>query len=1191
MKPSSQRGVALVITLIMLAVVTFMATAFLTLSRRERGAVKVSTDESTAQLLAQMAADQAVAQTAARILATSNMLHYDLMVSTNFVNPDGFRSGVSDPRNVSYQRTDGSMITNNNNDIIQNCANLYYSPRVPVFASYTYRNLNNQLVATNEFRFFYDLNRNGLFEPNGYQPVLDNQGRTLGYSNFFVGDPEWIGVLQQPDARHSSSNRFMGRYAFFAVPSGKTLDVNSIHNLSRLNAPNPAPYGSFMRHQGVGPWEENFAAFLCDLNTNLWPRSIAYDYTNTPAPHARGLAFQDAYLLTRARKDYGANWSGYTLGSIYRSAGISDLAQAGIDLLSDGPIAFTPSTREDTNKIWSGADNLYSFTDIQQLLTLTNQNLAFTNLTWGLEGNHPNNRRTRNSSYDRYTFYRMLGQLGVDSQPAWDDKINLNYRNDTGFTVTNLVRWTPIAFFTNTADRLLRAYYGLSITNIQVYPYTNSSYGAGLHRLLQLTANIYDATTTNSGSASIFKPVFTKTSTNVCISGYVYVTPGAAGLSSLVYRPWRDLNYAADRSALQPTDNVHGVPYVIGAKQSKNFLYPNFNEASMQTAIELTRKIELRKPNNMLITRPNATNQMYILGISNVFAVEGWNSHLTNIPGRLLVQLTNQVSIALVQSNRIIWPNTQTPMVRLFGTAPNKATLIGWPSNSFIIHLMTNMVFLTNAVYSSQGGFRPSVPATFEYRVDLLNRTNPVFLMITNRLQYVVIDDTRKVLLDYVTLNNLVNQVNVTDVLTGGNYRQDSTERGLWDGDTGITNQIEISLGNIDSPNSVWRSYTQDPAAGDEKDKAIDRFRMFVGLTPIRYGNGGKLTQLQREVTASPLMQTPFNPTRKFVSTISLQVNDPLVHYTVEDLLGGHATNQNRVLKPPTSAMPAMNVGLLNERYRPWGGNPQKDNVNDTNAFNIAIKDPLIHKSDDWNFPNQLFPNVGWLGRVHRGTPWQTVYFKSPVASVQNWTTQWAGRPDTHPTNDWRLVDIFTTALYDNAAKGMLSVNQTNLAAWSAVLSGVSVSTNAATNDNQVLILPASHELTMIVTNMNAERALWPGQEFPYAGAILSTPALTAASPYISLAQGMPRDEVVERIPQQVLSLLKADEPRLTIYALGQSLRPAQNSLVLEPGPNFRLCTNYEVTAEIATKTVLRFEGPPTHPRVVKESFRILPIE
>jgi hypothetical protein len=52
------------------------------------------------------------------------------------------------------------------------------------------------------------------------------------------------------------------------------------------------------------------------------------------------------------------------------------------------------------------------------------------------------------------------------------------------------------------------------------------------------------------------------------------------------------------------------------------------------------------------------------------------------------------------------------------------------------------------------------------------------------------------------------------------------------------------------------------------------------------------------------------------------------------------------------------------------------------------------------------------------------------------------------------LADIFTTALNDNAARGLLSVNQTNLAAWSAVLSAVTVVSNNIPNSRSPCCIP-----------------------------------------------------------------------------------------------------------------------------------------
>ena len=352
--------------------------------------------------------------------------------------------------------------------------------------------------------------------------------------------------------------------------------------------------------------------------------------------------------------------------------------------------------------------------------------------------------------------------------------------------------------------------------------------------------------------------------------------------------------------------------------------------------------------------------------------------------------------------------------------------------------------------------------------------------------------------------------------------------------------------------------------------------------------------------------QVPFTPTRKLDQQLSYQASDPLVHYTLDDLYDpAHAdTNNVQALKPSMSP-PASNIGNLNERFQPWGGKP--GSTPPENAYDLGIKDPLIMKSDDWDFPTNQFPNIGWLGRVHRGTPWQTVYLKSSVEPPATWAT-WAGRNAAHPTNDWPLLSLFTTAINDNAARGLMSVNQTNIAALSAVLSGVCVLSNTLASAppgalpvyTPLFVEPASPQLQYILTNINATRLQRPRQAFENLGSMFASPALTVASPYLNLnfppAQkfALVSDEMYERIPQQILSLLKDDEPYVVIYAFGQSLRPAENSIVRTPGPYRNLCTNYVVTGEVATKTAVRIEKLPLQQgkqlyRAVVESYNIVP--
>src|SRR5262245_35663310 len=103
---SRQRGVALVITLIMLSVITFMAVTFLAVSRREAGSVRVTGDQTTAKFAVENALERVKAELAAGILGSTNAYNFDLLVSTNYVNGIGYDPGlpigVPTVTNVNY---------------------------------------------------------------------------------------------------------------------------------------------------------------------------------------------------------------------------------------------------------------------------------------------------------------------------------------------------------------------------------------------------------------------------------------------------------------------------------------------------------------------------------------------------------------------------------------------------------------------------------------------------------------------------------------------------------------------------------------------------------------------------------------------------------------------------------------------------------------------------------------------------------------------------------------------------------------------------------------------------------------------------------------------------------------------------------------------------------------------------------
>ena len=171
----SQRGVALIITLILLSVVTFMAITFLALSRRERSAVSTVTDTASARLAADAALAYAEGQIMANALSTTNPFNFGLLVSTNYINTNGFVSGVSSFNNVNYQYANGNSL--NQNDFLQNLTNLWYSPRPPVF-------IPTNSAGANDFRFYLDLNRNGQFEDTRQDaPNVNNLGVTNGHNS------------------------------------------------------------------------------------------------------------------------------------------------------------------------------------------------------------------------------------------------------------------------------------------------------------------------------------------------------------------------------------------------------------------------------------------------------------------------------------------------------------------------------------------------------------------------------------------------------------------------------------------------------------------------------------------------------------------------------------------------------------------------------------------------------------------------------------------------------------------------------------------------------------------------------------------------------------------------------------------------------------------------------------------------
>jgi hypothetical protein len=1306
---AGQRGVALVMTLILLAVIAFMAIAFLVLSSRERGSVGITTQMNVAQYAADSGMEHALQELNAQLMVSANPYSIGLHVSTNYLSPgyDPSRPiGVPNPTNVNYDVTTGLVpraLTSQ--EMLQNLANLQYSPRPPVY-------IPVRPSGSNDFRYYLDLNRNGKFEPTGWLGVTNELGQPIRFPNgnivpgYFVGDPQWVGDLELPDKPHSANNPFLSRHAYIVLPVSETLDINYIHN--QAHNPYKTAIGfagaDFLRNQGVGSWEINLASFLYDLNTNIYAWGGVYTYDPLVTGTVQGNAFVDACSLLTNRYG-GLNYRNLSsVRSLYAN-GTPAFLNDGFDGYSAGPINTAPGNLtpdpdrfpgDRTIKPWPGSDTTNRFFTAQELFDPTKTSVNF--------ANRLKNVGLLRSTYDSYTYYRLLSQLGTDSTPD-TGKININYdslvqTNAQGIaSSTNFVPWQPIAFFTNTAIALLaNAGYtvGPGLTNIltkdkagrthlQVQVWPVNYYAPSVHRLFQLAANICDATTNRvfNGSAaaypycpSVFRPLFrsTKVGTNtvIVIAGYREVNGIALSVASSAPQTIdpsdRNANLAAFPPLTQPDigspDRVEplvwGVPLVIGAKKG----LPNFNEFSMQAGIYVSRLLEFRRAPNDTRGAIKSTNQMYVVGVTNVFGLEAWNSYKAAYPRRLQVVVASEMRAILTNEFGInVWSNTT-----LRGSVTNltAGSWIGWTNanqvgQSFYLPFGANsqFMFLPNSTYINRAPWFETQTHNFTDAAQGGFYVPHWFLNLNTRLKYILVDSDAQRIVDYVNLDNWEKTVDVTAKLQegatcSGNTATLQEPAEQWCTNRlnranplntaiptyGIQNQIDVCLGQAaGSPPTLpdIRSFNQDPFTGLDAESAVDGFRYnLLGWSNI-FPKDANMPFYRSNV-----FYAPFDPYRPIYVHTTWQANDPLVHYTIGDLVDLSIADTNRVDLTGKNP-PLENMGQGNSRYEPWGGNPFGARSNPSiTPYDFAAKDPNLTRSDDWDFPTNKFPNIGWLGRVHRGTPWQTIYLKSQDAVNRapnqllkdsqkyfgNWK-QWVGNPYpilnygqisssiipyvpvpqiwyttnwatddavfSLPTNDWRIVDLFTTALNDNASRGQLSVNQTNLAAWSAVLAGVNVLKDSQKNNYDFIkpagayVLTSPPPVVRIVSGIINARTNFPNSSFQRVGDVLAARELTLASPYLVGNTNFMSDEVVERIPQQVLGLLRGNQqPRFVIYSYGQALKPAPRSLVTS-GTFVGMCTNYQITAEVATRAVVRIDGAPNNPHAVIESYNILP--
>ncbi|HTD66765.1 MAG TPA: hypothetical protein VK846_09590 [Candidatus Limnocylindria bacterium] len=1212
---NSQRGVALVLTLIMLAIITIVVVVFLATTRRNRQSVTVRQAQTDAEHAAEVAFQHVNARIAERILRATNLLALDFMVSYPVSSERFTNNGVIfHLRAYSNELNANGMLWPTNDNQI---------PRV--------------LNSSNTVGVYLDLNRNRQFDDPADPEEVP------------YGDPIWVGVLDKPWLRHGPNNRFIARYAYMVLPVGKALDLNTIHHDTSPNA----GYG-FMRNQGVGPWELNLAALLHELDPSLWD----YDYSIVNGmPEARGTAFEDALSVVRYREGWPLNantvFNAKSFAQTYIDALPNNFPNPAVDIYSDGsngiPAGRMVSLRIDDdlpNKSsrWPGSETTNHFFHIQELFdhadlggfgSVKSNKVTFefySNLTNALK------RVNANGETNSALYYKLLSLLSTDTGSDANEKINLNFADRhariPGFTYdpTNFVSWDSspalaVAFYTNVAERIFLAQSNelnlgtnliiRSMLQIPVYP--TNRYTTAIHRILQEAANIFDAANTNL-YPSVFRPLFGPGP----IAGANYIVGYEYDPEVSTLRNWLDRN-------------TNGIPLVVGAKKG----YPNFNEFTMMSEFITSRKIELQRPATN--APPNMTNQMYTLGISNYMGVELWNSYRRPFPRDLSITVSNFTTASLTNGQGV------PPYEAILTTAsttniaatkwPGRGNLTDYSKLSFIVPFATNQAFLTNSMYRfldpNRGRFVPIDTNSFE---NVAGYPVPYWVLtLSNRMTCLIqerdVITGRDRIIDFVLLNdNFVVDLTAELLASNNPYDPDASAAirglGLWDTNRasagaptrGFLQQISISQGEPipGIPESEWIAYFGLRREGD-KLPAISNFRRFCQPNAPRLDD-----YPEPQANSSLAMQTPFNPAVKLTVQSTWQANDPLVHYHAEDLRFG-ATNNSQYQKPSqaSSNIAPATLGWINTVYSPWHGNPDKDTHG--GGGNLSIKDAGVATSDDWQFPSNKLATIGLLGRVHRGTPWQTIYLKSEVASNDEWRKQSAdwvladpADPNslisrTHPSRDWKLLDMFTTAIDERSSSGLMSINQTNMEAWSALFSGVLVLSNShetatmakARNYDELFITPWGNQP---LTNSGFAR-IWAGilryqtnhvdklgRRIPLESIgdlIQGVPELTIQSPFLNLDLGDQSqaqlkfgldDFAYEWIPQQIASLLRVGQSRFAIYAYGQALKPERID------PSSGRVENYQVTAEFATRTVIRIEGDPRYRvRTVVESFNILP--
>lgn len=665
------------------------------------------------------------------------------------------------------------------------------------------------------------------------------------------------------------------------------------------------------------------------------------------------------------------------------------------------------------------------------------------------------------------------------------------------------------AFFNTVAGELLRVELSADLNRIQLYP--TNEYTPQLHRYLKLAANIYECTTNRTETGyphlpTLFRPLFTNDSGSVFICGYTAVSG-----TNVLAAPLRDLTESADRAALELEDRVLGVPFIIGVRKG----YPNFNEAACETKLRIARRLEFRRlPWSGPIDR---TNVMYTAEISNQFGVECWNPYTNSFPRDLKMLTSATVSFRMTNEHGSLLVTNVAELrdVRMIPAGQWPAYLAGPTSPSFLLPLTTNWVTLPLSAYSSSLEQFVSATDSFEQLPSL--PAPSWWAQVRVSVNHALVDAIAGEIVDYVSLDSTTPPYDLTSMLMlnasmqidpcGPLYLPSGSPGSLWCTNRfnpydqslptfGMLNQIQVGLANL--PSSVWPMQTNIAA--------INFFRAQFDLSPL---------SPYQFFPKTNLFYCPFSPVQDVFLSTWWSAADPLVHHTPQEL--------SLDVHPWTFQFMDLNLGRVNVNYEPWSLNYS------STRNNLTLKDPAVFSAETWDFPENQVPDLSWISRVHRGTPWQTVYWKSGAVSPDQWA-DWLRMPpwdaiSLMPTNDWRLVEILAPLFNANYLHFLTSINQPDAAGFADLIDGIQVYTNSTANQLDSMTLQAgSPQGEAIAAAMLAGRAQQPNGFFQSVGDCFAVPQLSLASPFIRprLASA-PADRAFEAIPSQLAVRARPD--------------------------------------------------------------------